>query len=284
MAALQNHKNMEKDHSSEDDVPLVSAAAPEDKYLQEVHAQLLDAQMRLQNRWLTPEKPHTDSFSSLSTAVSDAGDGSAASSSGFKCVQPQLLSVPTTAGPHHCQDTTPNVPIVSSNVAGLNRTNAIVCEIKKELVDGHLWVHWPVDAKKLRSKDRQIISPSFEIIPGAVFKLMMMPKMMGEKKGQACFQKAHGCGSIVLKHVAPVEGTTSLSKLIFRITVGDGKQRQTPRGPVDYDFGSGVCGLPKRDELWDFLAAVNADSSTLTVSLELLTDCASGRSQGLNDF
>jgi len=43
-----------------------------------------------------------------------------------------------------------------------------------------LRVHWPVDAKKLRGRDQQVVSPSFDqIFPGCSFKLMLKPKVMG---------------------------------------------------------------------------------------------------------
>merc|ERR1711966_302614 len=68
--------------------------------------------------------------------------------------------------------------------------------VHREDKDGHLKVHWPVDARKLRGKDKQIISPSFEIFPGCSFKLMVKPKAMGVRKGQANFHKGRGWGSI----------------------------------------------------------------------------------------
>merc|ERR1719379_870697 len=50
--------------------------------------------------------------------------------------------------------------------------------------DGRIKFFWPVDAKKFSRKDKQIVSPSFEIQPGSSFKLILKPEAMGEKKGQ----------------------------------------------------------------------------------------------------
>merc|ERR1711970_484083 len=61
--------------------------------------------------------------------------------------------------------------------------------------NGHVKVLWRVDAKKLRSKDAQIVSPDFAISPGRMFKLLLKPRHPGS------FKKARGCGSVALKSV-----------------------------------------------------------------------------------
>merc|ERR1719217_1037191 len=45
-------------------------------------------------------------------------------------------------------------------------------------------VHWTVDARKLRSNDKQAVSPPFELsfgphFPSVIFKMMAYPKVMG---------------------------------------------------------------------------------------------------------
>lgn len=135
--------------------------------------------------------------------------------------------------------------------------------IERQNAEGLMKIHWPVDAKKLKAKDRQIISPSFEILPGIAFKLMLKPKSVGDRKGQAGFQKAKGFGSVELKFI---EGAASAPSLRFRVTVG----QEAPRDPVECDFGKGtVCALHKNSEDFDFLSAVDPDSSTLLVCLEV---------------
>lgn len=141
--------------------------------------------------------------------------------------------------------------------------------------DGRLKVHWPVDARKLRGRDKQIISPSFEIQQGLTFRLMVKPTFMGEKKGQASFSKARGRGSVELKFV---EGAAAAPVVRFRVKVGQGE----PRGPVVGDFGRRTfCGLPKDIEEFDFQSAVDPETSTFLVSLEVLPTPAAGSRGGV---
>lgn len=133
-------------------------------------------------------------------------------------------------------------------------------------VDGWRRVDWPVHARKLRSKDKHHVSPSFEISPGTVFKLMLKPTPMGEKKGQASFHRARGCGSVELKLVdlGPFPAPT----LRFRISVG----KQLPRGPVEHNFNNSPVGGSAAPDLqgFNFSSSVDAQSSTFLVSLEIL--------------
>lgn len=130
--------------------------------------------------------------------------------------------------------------------------------------DGRMQIHWPVDARKLNGKDKQIISPSFEIYPGCSLKLMLKPTAMGEKKHQSSFKKAKGRGSVDLKLV---ESDGFSPTLRFCISVGGG----SPRGPVEHDFSdSAVGGLAKNDGQFDFSSAVDPTSSTFLVLLEVL--------------
>jgi len=113
-----------------------------------------------------------------------------------------------------------------------------------------LKVHWPVDSKKLQSRDKQIVSSLFEVSPGCLFKLMLKPKVMGDKRHQEGFQRARGLGSIELKCV---EGAALAPTLRFWISVGDGSLR----GPVTHNFNeSTVSGLINSDGSFDFRSAV----------------------------
>jgi len=129
--------------------------------------------------------------------------------------------------------------------------------------NGQVDVCWPVDARKIQCKDRQIISPSFELFPDVSCKLMLKPKPKGLSKGLASFQKARGCGSIELKIVDGLEVAPQFS---FLLSIGG-----EARGPVESNFAvSSVCGLAKNDEEWDFKAAVDPASSVFMVSLKVL--------------
>lgn len=132
---------------------------------------------------------------------------------------------------------------------------------------GRVSVQWPVDARKLQGKDRQIVSSSFELFPDMACKLMIKPKPKGLSKGLASFQKARGWGSIELKMV---EGDATSLQFSFRLSIGSA-WNCPPRGPVEHTFAdSAVCGLPKEEEDWDLRAAVDPTSNILLVTLEVL--------------
>lgn len=126
-------------------------------------------------------------------------------------------------------------------------------------------VLWPVDAKKLKGKDKQIVSPSFEVLPGCWFKLFLKPKIVGEKglqRGQATLSKGKGWGSAELKCV---EGAALAPALSFKLSVGAG----VASGPIEHDFKeSTVCVLPKQGGYFDFASAVDSETMTFLVSLE----------------
>lgn len=71
----------------------------------------------------------------------------------------------------------------------------VQCDLRMEHLgkDGHRKVIWHVHASKLRSKDQQIISSTFEIA-GCCFKLMLKPTPMGDKKRAGVFQEGKGLG------------------------------------------------------------------------------------------
>lgn len=131
--------------------------------------------------------------------------------------------------------------------------------------DGHMKIFWPVDAKKFNRKDKQIVSPSFEIQPGSSFKLILKPEAMGEKKGQACFQKAKGCGSVDLKMMCCEDSAPTLR---LGISVGD----NSLEGSMEHDFGnSSVCALGQQVDVFDFRSAADSNTQTTLVCLEVLS-------------
>lgn len=134
-------------------------------------------------------------------------------------------------------------------------------ELRRErLGNGGVKVQWPVDAKKFNSKDKTIISPSFEISTGSSFKLMLKPLSAGVRKGQESFKKARGRGFVELKSME--DGTA----MRLRISVGAGTQRE----PVNFDFSqNSVCRIGTIDEHFDFAAGLDPTSSTCVITLEV---------------
>lgn len=164
----------------------------------------------------------------------------------------------------------------ADNDLGENQTNAQVkCSTAgadvnahtawvEQTANGHLWVRWPVDAKKLRSKDRQIISPTIEVSPQASIKLMLKPSCTGERKGQASWKRSQGIGCVEVKFLGE---SSSAPRMRCSISVGE----QAPRGSFEHDFAdNSVCMLPKEIGQWDFRASINPESSSFLVSLQVL--------------
>lgn len=127
---------------------------------------------------------------------------------------------------------------------------------------------WVVDAKKLGTRDQQIISPSFEICHQTSCRLMVKPTSMGDKKRQTTFLKSSGCGSIEFKLV---ESEGQVSQLGISLSVGKGARAQASPQIVKHDFRqSSVCRLG--DE-WDFRSVIDAESSTFHVFVEVFLTC-----------
>lgn len=152
--------------------------------------------------------------------------------------------------------------------AKLEKANARQMRVERtddaSLGSGGLSVCWPVDAHKLCGNDKQIVSPRFEIFPGVACRLMIKATEMGNKKGQSCFKKSKGRGSIEFKCEA--EASADISPISFSVSIGE----QPARGPVVHDFTHGyVCGLPRNDKEFDFRSAVDRDSQLFIVKLEV---------------
>jgi hypothetical protein len=123
---------------------------------------------------------------------------------------------------------------------------------------------WIVDAKKLRTRDQQIISPTFKIGTQTSCRLMIKPTSMGDRKRQTTFLKSSGCGSIEFKLV---ESAGAAPALGISISIGKGERTQASPGSVKHDFArSSVCQLG--DE-WNFRSAVDVESTTFLVSVEV---------------
>jgi hypothetical protein len=124
---------------------------------------------------------------------------------------------------------------------------------------GKRHVHWTVDARKLRSNDKQAVSPSFQLHEGE-FKIVMHPKPMSGSRRGANFKTANGKGYLNLKCETDLLGAST--RLAFSIVIGNMRQ-----GPFTHDYGANAmveeCGKLE----WDFTEAVDADSQTLVVEL-----------------
>jgi len=135
---------------------------------------------------------------------------------------------------------------------------------------------WTVDAGKLRSHERQAVSPSFQVPlhQKVTARLVMVPRPADHGKGSGSFRKSQGWGSLHLKCEA-TEGTIAF---MLSITDGTGSYVKQPRGPVTHDFAThSTCSLPKDQEQWNFSKAVNKATRTFSLCLDILPCTASAQ-------
>merc|ERR1711879_655172 len=137
---------------------------------------------------------------------------------------------------------------------------------------GSMCVTWRVDGKKLKSNDKVAVSPIFDLFDGfGNYKLMMYPKVPPNGKGG--FRAAKGMGIIQLKCEVPGEGMESRT-LTYTLSACSGRDEKprplAPKGPVTCIISqSCVSGLPKEDETWNFTEAVDEQSGTFVVRLDV---------------
>jgi len=124
------------------------------------------------------------------------------------------------------------------------------------------------------------VAPAPAEVPSAPgsFRMMLLPKVVDERKGGASFKRAKGRGLVQVKCEENLLADPGSSVLVLRLSVrgGGGAEPEGPgtrepaRGPVRHDFAErGICGLPKEEEEWDFGKIVNG-SQTFIVCLEIL--------------
>merc|ERR1712039_170934 len=134
-------------------------------------------------------------------------------------------------------------------------------------------IRWTVDGRKLKSKDREAVSPSFEIRLGRKevnFKMVIRPKQVHDLRGGGSFKKAKGKGYVELRcleQVHPAEDPT----VTYRITVDSGLDVGESRGPVVHNFSDrAIGGSSEAEEEWDFSKHVNTETNTFAVVLDIL--------------
>jgi len=141
-------------------------------------------------------------------------------------------------------------------------------------------IRWTVDARKLKSTDREAVSPMFELSFCSKivnFKILIRPKVISSVRGGASFKKAKGKGSVELRCLDEVAAFMN-PVVTFRISVGSGTdpaRQEPPRGPIKHDFTKkAICGLPPGQEEWDFSKAIDEATQTFVVCLEVLAGSA----------
>jgi hypothetical protein len=128
-------------------------------------------------------------------------------------------------------------------------------------VDGYVRIQWTVDARKLKSSDKQLVSPPLDVDLGlasgpVAFKIMLTARGVA-------FKKSGGVGCVQVKCCSEL-GEDACTKV--RIAIG----RDQPRGPVPHCFSSNpVFSLPKELAEWDFHAAAERQSNSMVVNVDI---------------
>jgi len=101
------------------------------------------------------------------------------------------------------------------------------------------------------------------------FKIMISPKVTNDGKGGTSFKKSKGTGFVQLKCEADLSRIDASVK--FRISIGSGETLQGARGPISHNFSQrSVCHLPPGLDEWDFSTAVDRESRTFAICLEIV--------------
>jgi len=164
--------------------------------------------------------------------------------------------------------------IVGDHSSGLGATRAAPTQQSALThtvgMDGTHHVRWAVDAGRLVSRERQAVSSAFELpfgsVPGCLRLVLLPGPSLDGKGGTSSFRRAGGWGSVQLKSEA------SRGVATFSLSIGDGRTDHVrqPRGPVTHDFGvHSLCGLPRDQEKWEFTTAVDRESQTFTICLDI---------------
>jgi len=131
--------------------------------------------------------------------------------------------------------------------------------------------HWTVDGKKLRSSDREAVSPAFKVMDcgDLEFKLVLKPKVVEYTKGGSSFKNSNGKGYIELRCVSDNDALmTCEATLSFKLSIKSAKRTEKFRGPVFHNFRErATCGLVESQDEWDFRRIVD-DTNTFVVILE----------------
>ncbi|CAE7775002.1 PUS7 [Symbiodinium pilosum] len=133
-------------------------------------------------------------------------------------------------------------------------------------------IHWTVDARVLKTSDREKVSPPFEVSMDGIeiqFKLCLRPLLTSESRGGASFRKAKGKGTVDLRCLNEIEKKNSCA-MTFRVAIGKGSESHKVSRTMKHDFSEKpICQLEGEEE-WDFKTVVDEDTQTFVVVLEVV--------------
>ena len=132
-------------------------------------------------------------------------------------------------------------------------------------------IHWTVDARILKTSDREKVSPPFEVSMDGKeiqFKMCLRPSLTSESRGGASFRKAKGKGTVDLRCLSEIDPRRSCA-MIFRVAIGKGSESHKVSQTMKHDFSQKpICQLEGEDE-WDFKSVTDDDTQTFVIVLEV---------------
>lgn len=142
-------------------------------------------------------------------------------------------------------------PVQPMHLKGLARTRTLTPNS----------VIWAVDARKLNSSDKVIVSPrfQFEAATGPTpFRVLIYPKEVSYRAGTVSFKRSRGLCTIQLKSEISLPGDVCID-----VRVG----QSGCSGPVVHDFSeTGVCRLP---DTWHFGKEIDATMDAVEVYVSI---------------
>jgi len=178
------------------------------------------------------------------------------------------------AGDHQPKSPCPDKdPVVMPAIARPPEPRAPVLQRAFSVNSSIFRIHWTVDARVLKSSDREKVSPPFEVSMGGQeiqFKMCLRPLVTSESRGGSSFRKAKGKGTVDLRCLNELDPKISCT-MAFRVAVGKGSESHKVSPTVRHDFSQkAICPLPETDEEWDFKTVVDEDSQTFVLVLEVV--------------
>jgi hypothetical protein len=150
------------------------------------------------------------------------------------------------------QDELPPLPAPNSGAPLMSR------EISK--ASGYHRVHWKLPKRILDGKDKQAVSPPFEVC-GLSFKVILTATKTEDEWGGWTFRKSKGKGKIELKCLDTVP--SHFEAMDFGMSVGKAEKRRSKHNFAD----SATCGLPADDEEWHFKRYEDGQSFMICVEV-----------------
>lgn len=147
------------------------------------------------------------------------------------------------------------------------------------------WAEWVVRGQRLKSMDKQAVSPVFRIQSASrgptSFKIMICPAARNDGRGGGSFKQGKGKGRVHLKCTEELEADAQVI-LKYWVVIGEGAMAQPARGPFAHDFAEHSCSELGGQEAWNFAAAVDPRDTFMVRFLFEEAEPAQGDSAAAN--